>query len=189
MVGDTAVGTATGMVARSTITAARTTGIARGMAATTAADTTTTTPITTTITTTTNTTITTTTNTTITTPEIALTLAATLSMSIAPVRVPTLLARGTNREAGTVPHPPTVGDRVVVPAEAQQHLVGRAAAAGNPGPPARVAGEAAAVVADGAVAAGEGSAAGGSAAAEAAVSEDEGRPGLAPLSNTSAQHP
>jgi hypothetical protein len=48
-----------------------------------------------------------------------------------------------------VPQPPTVGDRLV-PAEAQRRLV-EPAAGGNPGPPARVAGQAAAVVADGAV--------------------------------------
>ena len=82
-----------------------------------------------------------------------------------------------------MPQPPMVGDRVE-PAGAQRRLV-EPAAAGNPGPPARVAGEAAAVVADGAVAAVEVSAAEASAAAEAAVSEDEGRPPGSP----GEQHP
>ncbi len=49
---------------------------------------------------------------------------------------------------GTVPRPPTAGDRQV-PVEAQRRLV-EPAPAGNPGSPARVAGEAAAVAADGA---------------------------------------
>src|SRR5580698_2516016 len=126
MVGDTAAGTATGTVAPSTITAAHTTGIARGMAATTAADIATTTSITITITTTTSTTTT--------TPETVPTSAATplTSIAVPPVRV--LLTNGTNREAGTVPHPLTVGDRLV-PAEAQRRLVAPAMA-GNPGPPA-----------------------------------------------------
>jgi hypothetical protein len=76
-----------------------------------------------------------------------------------------------------MPHPPTVGNRPV-PAEAQRRLV-ELAAAGNPGPPARVVGAAAAVVADGAVVAVGVSAAEASAAA-GAVSEDEGRSGPAP---------
>jgi len=76
-----------------------------------------------------------------------------------------------------VPHPPTVGDRLV-PAEAQRRLV-EPAAAGNPGPPARVAGAAVAVVADGAVVAVAVSAAEASVAA-GAVSEDEGRFGGGP---------
>lgn len=77
-------------------------------------------------------------------------------------------------------HPPTVGDKLVQ-VEAQRRLV-EPVAAGNPGPPAHVAGEAVAVAADGAAVAVVVSAARVSAAVEA-VSEDEGRsgPGPAPI--------
>ena len=79
-----------------------------------------------------------------------------------------------------MPHPLTVGDRLV-PAEAQRRLVAPAMA-GNPGPPAPGAGGAPAVVADGALVAVAVSAAEASAAAEA-VSEEEGRssPALVPI--------
>ncbi len=70
-----------------------------------------------------------------------------------------------------MPQLPTAGDRVV-PAEEQRLLV-VPAVAGNPGPQARVAGEAVAVAADGAHVAVAVSAAEASVAA-AAVSQDEG---------------